>query len=104
MCALHVTDDIGNGIFPDFVQHLIAPRFRALFLIALVAIGRRSEAGAELFCECDGTRLRERENGIALYGIDHGQRIPHFLPCVAIVLHIDLLDGVNVRPVDVAEH
>ena len=46
----------------------------------------------------------EREHCVALYGLDHHHRIPHLLPSVAVVLHIDLLDGVNVGPVDVADH
>ena len=53
--------------------------------------------------EGDDTPRREIEKLIALHGIDDGHRVPHLLTCVAVIVQVDLLDGMNVGPRDVAD-
>ncbi len=44
-------------VFPDFLQHPIAPLFSARFLITVVACGRRCEIGSGLGGEADDATL-----------------------------------------------
>jgi hypothetical protein len=66
--------------------------------------GGWGKKGDSLISECDNSSLREVEEAIALNSIDDYQGIPHLLACVAIEVHIDLFDGMNIGPVDVGNH
>ena len=69
-----------------------------------MAYGRRRKRGYKLGSEGDDAALRKQERSVALYGMDEGHRIPHLLSRVAVIIHINLLDGMNVGPIDVAEY
>ena len=58
--------------------------------------GGWGKKGDSLISECDNSSLREVEEAIALNSIDDYQGIPHLLACVAIEVHIDLFDGMNI--------
>ena len=83
----------------DIIQHAFHPCTVAIFLISAVARGGRCEGGDSLVADADETALTQVKERVALDGLHHGQRIPHPLPWVVIVVHqIDLLDGMAVSP------
>ena len=82
----------------DFLQHGGAPGIVARYLDAAVACGRRGEDGRTVVIKHHGAALGQREETVALHGVDDGQRVPHLLTGVAVAYHIYLLDGMLVSP------
>ena len=82
----------------DFLQHGGAPGVVAGYLYTAVARGRKGEVGRPVVVEHHVAALSQREEAVALHGVDDGQRVPHLLAGVAVAGHIDLLDGVIVGP------
>ena len=81
----------------------MAVRQIARLLITVTPSGVGYESGCGIRMEGDDTPRREIEKLIALHGIDDGHRVPHLLTCVAVIVQVDLLDGMNVSPRDVAD-
>ena len=51
-------------------------------------------------------RLKKPYQAASASGITNSffsHRVPHLLPCVAVIVQINLLDGMNVGPADVAD-
>ena len=71
----------------DFLQHGGAPGIVARYLDAAVACGRRGEDGRTVVIKHHGAALGQREETVALHGVDDGQRVPHLLTGVAFAGH-----------------